>query len=251
VLSAENWDNILRVSDRIKANTDEAWGLFIPMENLIHFTAFVESFTGVSPFDDEGSLRVDREDIVRAMTYLQDLVYERRIMPPRVTRSEAEQLFLSGRLGLMMAPSGRMVYTQSNLPYNMNVWRLPHPRSTKPIVVGSCLTVLTDDPYRRERVMDFVEHLTSYESIIRWHTHTGAPAIRTSVKDSIDLLIFYEENPNYTTSVIELERGGVFNPSIDYPAVNDVVKEFLAEILLKRRDPAEALGEAQERLDGM
>jgi ABC-type glycerol-3-phosphate transport system substrate-binding protein len=249
VLGVESWDEILDITERIRANTDDAWGLFIPMENLIHFTAFVESFTGESPFDGEGHLRIDRDDIAEAMTYLQNLVYEREIMPPKITRSEAEQIFLSGRLGVMMGTSARLVYTQSNLPYNMDVWHLPHPRNTSPIITGSCLTVLTGEPARREPVLEFIDYLTSYESIIKWHTHTGAPAVRNSVKDSIDLLIFYEDNPNYTTSVVELEQGVLFNPRLDYLSVNNVVKKLLAEILLNRRNPAEALHDAQEKLD--
>ena len=103
--------------------------------------------------------------------------------------------------------------------------------------------------------------MTSQQSSIRWHTHTGSPAIRTSVRDSIDLLIFYEESPNHMSSTIELDRAKVYNPpldflrekgrSFDYLGYSRTMKVALEEIMINGRNPAEILGAAQREIDSL
>lgn len=245
---SESWAHLQAVGEKIRVNTQGNWSIFMPMDGLIDFIAYVESYTG-RPLAGQGRLQVDGEGSIEAMRFLQRLVYEHRLMPPRITLNEAQQLFLSSNLGIMTAASSLLAFNQSTLPYNMTVWHLPRTGQVRPLITGNCLVVMRDSGVGVNRVMHFIEHLVSRDNIIKWHTHTGTPAVRTSVQDSIDLLIFYEENPNYTTPIIELEQGRIFTPSFDYLEANIVMKEALARIMLNNADPGPVLRDAQAKLD--
>jgi len=242
------WEEIIPILAKIRDNTDERWGLYIPMESLQHFTAFVESYTGKAVQEDR-KLVVNAPETLDAMTTLQNFVYRDRFMPPKLTSTEAEQLFLSGNLGILMGSSSQLVFTQTNLPYDLTAWGMPSPGDTAPIISGSCLAITSAGISRGRDIFQFIEYLINHENAIKWHTHTGSPPIQNSTKGSLDLLIFYEENPNYMTPIIELERGLVFAPRFDIYRVDGVIRRALDRIMVGGEEPARILNDLQRELD--
>lgn len=209
------WAEVLAAAEKIGRNTRDKWGLYIPMETAAQFASFAQNYAGTQVYRG-GRLLVDTPETAEAMKYLQDLVFVRKGMPPRITEDEGVGLFLAGKLGMMLAPSSLLVYAESNLPYDMGVWHLPMKKASPPTALGYCLALARTTPKREREAYRFIDYVTSPQSSIKWHTHTGSPAIRTSVRDSIDLLIFYEESPNHMSSTIELDRAKVYNPPLDF-----------------------------------
>jgi multiple sugar transport system substrate-binding protein len=246
----KSWADILSASEKIKAYSRKKWALFIPMNTIEDFIAFVQSYTGI-PIIQEGRMNVHTAESVSAMEFLQGLVYEQELIPSKISIDEGESLFLSGNLGIMLSRSSMLVFSESNLPYDMNVWHLPSYRDVPPLVTGSCLALLKSNPRREREAYKFIDYLVDYETAINWHTHTGNPAIRTSVKQSLDLLIFYEDNPNHMASAIELDRGEIFNLGSDYLNINTVVKEALEEIMINGEDPDTILFRTQKEIDSL
>lgn len=246
----ETWEELFSIGMKIKENAPGRAPLFIPMENASDFIAFVESYTG------ETLMRGDRAVVyskgsVQAMRFLQRAVYTEGLMPPRLSTDEGVGLFLAGDLGIMLRPSTMLVYIESNLPYDMNVWHLPSWETVGPSVFGKCLAVVRSNQKKEREAFRFIEWLVGYERAINWHTHTGSPAIRSTVKESLDLLIFYEDNPNYMTSTVEIESGTVFRPSYDYFAVSGIIEHALESIMVNVEDPDAALKKAQEAIDAL
>jgi ABC-type glycerol-3-phosphate transport system substrate-binding protein len=256
----QSWGQILSVAEKIRENTREKWALYIPMETAAQFVAFVQSYTGTQVYRG-GRMLVDAPETAEAMKYLQDLVFVLKEMPPRITVDEGVGLFLAGNLGMMLASSSLLVYTESNLPYDMGVWHLPGKKTSPPAAMGYCLALVRTSPKREREAYRFVDYMTSQQSSIKWHTHSGSPAIRTSVRDSIDLLIFYEDSPNHMSSTIELDRARVYNPpldflraskkSFDYFGFTRTLKKALEEIMINGGNPAEILGAAQREIDSL
>ena len=244
------WDGLRAISEKIKQNSRGRVPLFIPLESASQFITFVESYTG-EPIIRDGRVVVNTEGAVSAMRFLQKAVYEQGLMPSRLTTDEGIQMFLSGNLGLMLGSSSMLVYTESNLPYDLNVWHLPAWEKAGPTVFGKCLAVVSSTPKKEKKAYRFIEWLVDYERAIKWHTHTGNPAIRSSVKESLDLLIFYEENPNHMASVIEIESGSVFRPPYDYFTVSGIIEHALEAIMVNGEDPTETLAGAQKEIDGL
>ncbi|UCB44968.1 MAG: extracellular solute-binding protein [Spirochaetota bacterium] len=243
-----SWEEMLSVISRIKRNAADRHSFFIPLESLAQFISFIESYTGTSVIED-GRIVVNKEEVVSAMRFLQEAVYTHEYMPSKITTDEGIQMFLSGNLGLLLGSSSMLVYTESNLPYDLNVWHLPVWEKAGPTVFGTCLAIVRSNARQEREAFKFIDYIVDYEQAIKWHTHTGNPAIRSSVKKSLDLLIFYEENPNYMASVIELESGRVFSPSFDYFSVSDIIKNALEEIMVNREDPEAVLNRAQKNID--
>jgi sn-glycerol 3-phosphate transport system substrate-binding protein len=244
----ETWEEVEPILVKIRDNAEGKWGLFIPMEGIQHFIAFVESFTGKAVLNDQ-RLIVNSKEAVRAMTALQGFVYRQQFMPPKLTSAEAEQMFLSGNLGIVMGSSSRLVFTKSNLPYNLTVWGMPSPGQTPPIISGVCLAVTKEGIHRGRDIFQFIEFLISEDNAIKWHTRTGSPPLLNSTKESLDLLIFYEENPNYMTSIIEMEGGRVFAPPFDVFQADTITRRALERIMVGGEEPARILDELQRELD--
>jgi len=243
-----SWEKIAAIAGKIKKNSRGKWGLYIPVETAVQFISFTQSYTG-KPVIENGNISVNTDEAIEAMRFLQQLVYKDEIMPAKATIDEGEGLFLSGNLGIMMASSAMLVHTESKLPYDLNVWNLPDRKETAPTIEGTCLAILESDPKREKDVFKFAEYLVEYDNTIKWHTHTGSPSIRTSVKKSLDLLIFYEDNPNHMTSAIELEKGEVFNPDSGFLSVDDIIKKALEKIMINGEDPEDILNAAQTEID--
>ncbi len=246
----ETWEGLHAIAAKIKENASGRVPLFIPMEKATDFIAFVESYTGEKLLKQERMV-VYSPSSVRAMRFLQQAVYKERLMPSRLSTDEGVGMFLAGDLGIMLRPSSMLVYIESNLPYDMNVWHLPSWEKAGPSVFGKCLAVVRSNPRKEKEAFRFVEWLVGYEQAINWHTHTGSPAIRSSVKESLDLLIFYEDNPNYMTSTVEIESGSMFHPSYDYFAVSGIIEHALESIMVNGEDPDAALKKAQEEIDAL
>ena len=246
----DTWEEFVPILQKIRDNTDGKWGIYIPMENLSHFITYVDSFSGEKVVEDQ-RLTVFSPKAVEAMKTLQELVFRYQVMPPKLTSTEAEQLFFSGNLGIRMAESSQLVYTQTNLPYNLTVWNLPSSADIPTTVSGSCLAVTSSGLKRVREVFRFIDFLINYENSIKWHTHTGSPAILESARDSVDLLIFYEENPNYMTPIIALERGAVYSPRYDYYSIDAVMRSALEKIMINGEAPRRILADVQQELDLM
>lgn len=241
------WQDIVSIAQKIKYNSNGKWAVFFPMESVLQLIAFVESYSGTPVLRDQ-TLVINSAEAISAMEFLQKLVYEQKFMPPKITVAEGNQLFLSGNLGLILASSTMLVYTASNLPYNLNIWPLPSPKGIRPTVSGSCLSVIRSENRQEKEAFRFIEYLLDAENAIKWHTHTGTPAIRTSIQQSLDLLVFYEENPNYMTSIIELDRGKIVNPDIDYFTLNKIIKKALEEIMIEGGNVEKILNTAQKEI---
>jgi ABC-type glycerol-3-phosphate transport system substrate-binding protein len=246
----KSWDDLHSIAQKIKKYSRKKWALHIPVSTVPQFLSFIRSYTG-TPVVREGKFSINTEEAVSAMRFLQNLVFQEKIMPAKVTADEVEALFLSGNLGIMLNSSSMLVYIESNLPYDMNVWHLPSENDLPPVVTGSCLALVRSNAKHEKHVFSFVEYMVDYARAIKWHTHTGSPAIRTSVKESLDLLIFYEDNPNHMSSVIELERGRIYDPEWYFLDMDSIIENALDEILIKGEDPQKILFEAQKKIDAI
>ena len=154
----ENWNDILAVSEKINRYSQKKWALYIPMNTLQDFISFVESYTGKPVIENE-KITIYTDEIISAMNFLQDLVYQFRFMPAKISVDEGENLFLSGNLGILFASSSMLVYTESNLPYDMNVWHLPSHKNIVPVVSGSCLGLLKSNTKKEREAFKFIEYL--------------------------------------------------------------------------------------------
>ena len=89
------------------------------------------------------------------------------------------------------------------------------------------------------------------ENSIKWFTHTGVPPLKKSIKDSLELLLFYENNPNYSIPMFEFDRGRVFPKIKHYYEINEIIKNAVEEIMINGESPGESLDKAQNRIESL
>ena len=245
-----NWDEVEKISSKIHYLDSRKWGLFIPLENIEEFSTFVKSYTGADIVKGN-SITVNGEKTIEAMRFLQDLVYKKKIMPPKTTLDEAQSIFLSGKLAIMMSLSSNLVYITSNFPYNLDAWKVPAKKNGT-YIKGNCLAIIKKDDVKNIRpAFNFIEFLENKENSIKWFTHTGAPPLKKSIKDSLELLLFYENNPNYSVPMLELDQGKLFPNIKHYYEINGIIKNAMEEIMINGEDPAKCLNSAQEKIESL
>lgn len=245
-----NWEEIEKIASKIHYLDTRKWGIFIPLENIEEFSSYIKSYTG-EDIVKEDSITVNGKSTIRAMQFLQNLIYQRKIMPPKTTLNEAQSIFLSGKLSVMMSLSSNLVYTTSNFPYNLDVWKMPA-KEGGTYIKSSCLAIIKKNNSKNEKdAFDLIEFLVNKENSIKWFTHTGVPPLKKSIKDSLVLLLFYENNPNYSISMFELDRGRVFPKIKHYYEINEIIKNAVEEIMINGESPGESLDKAQNRIESL
>lgn len=245
-----NWDTIEKISTKIHYLDSRKWGLFIPIENIEEFSTYIKSYTGTDIVKENGII-VNEEKTIEAIRSLQNLVYKKGIMPSKTTLNEAQSIFLSGKLAVMMSLSSNLVYITSNFPYNLDVWKIPT-KNSGTYIKGNCLSIINKGNSKNiKSAFSFIEFLENKENSIKWFTHTGIPPLKNSIKDSLELLLFYENNPNYTIPMFELDQGKLFPKIKHYYEINNIIKNAMEEIMINRDDPAKSLNKAQLQIESL
>ena len=246
-----NWNDINKMAERIHYLDNRKWGLFIPLENIEEFTSFIKSYTGIDIIDGD-ALKVNSAKTIEAMHFLQSLVYDKKLMPPKTTLDEVHTIFLSGKLAMMMSLSSELVYITSNFPYNLDVWKIPSYNRKGPYIKGNCLAIINKNNGKNiDKAFDLIEFLSNKENSIKWFTHTGSPPLKKSIKESLELLVFYENNPNYSIPMLELGQGRLFPKIKHYDEINVIIKNSMEEIMINGENPEKSLNRAQEKIDSL
>jgi len=162
LVSLKNWEELINITRKIHELDKSKWGFYIPIDNLEAFVDFIESFTGTRIISTN-SITINTPKIASALSLLQRITYDEKLMPPRTTGSEAKSIFLSGNLGFLMAKSSSLVYLSSNFPYNLDVWKLPG-NSVKPKITGYCFVITTSDSKRIRESFRFIQFLMNKEN---------------------------------------------------------------------------------------
>lgn len=213
----DNWDDFIALSGRIAALGDDIWGMYYQVgaedwttQNLIMNlggTVMNDALTEVTLDGPAGQAAVS---LFRR--------FHDEGGQPAITKREAGQMFVAGKLGFYPAsPSGirsfgdqigdRFVFRTAPLP-------LAGPESTF-ATGGMAAIILTNDPERRAAAWDFVKYGTGpagQNTVVR---NTGYMPTNTLALGDEYLGNFYEENPNYYTSVTQIPRS---RPTFSWPA---------------------------------
>ena len=244
-----NWDQIFNTLKRIKETTDK-YGVYIPTDSLYDYIEYVESYTDKKVYFKD-RIDISSDSAIEAMDFLQKAIYELRYMPEKLTPEEAQNMFFSGKLAIILSDASNLVNFKSTIPYILGVWPLPFGKNTRPMLIGTSFVIINSSKRYENESYKVLEYLLKYENILRWYTHTGAPPIRNSIKESLELLVFYEENPNHLIITNEAEKADVFNPDFDYISYNKIVKKAIEEIIINEKSPSLIMKKAQSELEAL
>lgn len=127
------------------------------------FQALVETFGG-SMLDAEGRAAFDSDAGRAALQYLYDLANVDQSMPI-VDHTQAQQLFTSGKLAMMITSSAAYSIFASSSDFEIGMSEFPTANGNRTIPAGgnSMMIIATGDETREQAAWEFVKFMTSSE----------------------------------------------------------------------------------------
>lgn len=188
----------------------------------------------------------------RALQFLCDLQSDGSM--PNMTRAQADQLFLSGKLAVYVTVSNRLqVYKDANFKLGTAVSPSADGVSRKIPTGGNDLFIISKDPKVQAAAWDFIKYCASPEGTALFTKTTGTMAVRKSAVEKPELLGDYLKNtPNAMTGynqVDDLIRWSVF-PKED-PQIQKALSDNIVAAVQKQKTVDQALKDAEEQANAL
>jgi sn-glycerol 3-phosphate transport system substrate-binding protein len=227
----------------------DQWGVLISLEGVFGFTPLIRQVGGEFLNEESTMALFNSEAGVKVMTLIQDMVYTHRIMPSNWTLFEGANAFLGGKIAMGPITCAGIKFAEENLPWELGIAPLPYIENKSVLLGGAGIVILAKQQYRRRAAFSFIQWLTNRENCIRWHEETGYLPLRRSAIDSLELMSFHRENPNYKVPVDQLpySRPPDFTPYL--PQVDDIIRFAIEDILINRNSPESVLDTAAQKVN--
>ncbi|MGV6871984.1 ABC transporter substrate-binding protein [Pseudochelatococcus sp. B33] len=167
---------------------------------------------------------------------------------PPIDQRAARQLFTSGKLGFYFASAGGVRGFEREIGDRFRLRTAPQPLGAENATMptgGMVAVILTDDPAKRAAAWDFVKFATGPEGQSIVVPNTGYMPTNTLALDKDHLAGFYEQHPNWYTSVLQTPRA---RPWFSWPGENgveigQVIRDEMTAIALGAKEPEAALAD--------
>ena len=250
----KTWDDVIDYGLKLTQdfNSDskvDQWGVLISLEGVFGFTPLIRQVGGEFLSEDRTRALFNSEAGIKVMRLLQDMVYVHGIMPSNWTLFEGANAFLGGKIAMGPITCAGIKYAEENLPWELGIAPLPYIENKSVLLGGAGIVVLAKQQYKRRAAFEFVQWLTNRENCIRWHKETGYLPLRRSAIESIELMSFHRENPNYKVPVDQLpySRPPDFTPYL--PQIDDIVRFAIEDIMINRKAPEKVLDTAAAKVN--
>jgi ABC-type glycerol-3-phosphate transport system substrate-binding protein len=252
----KTWNDVIEYGLKLTRdfNNDgkvDQWGVLISLEGVFGFTPLIRQVGGEFLNEDRSMALFNSEAGVKVMKLLQDMVYTYRVMPSNWTLFEGANAFLGGKIAMGPITCAGIKYAEENLPWELGIAPLPYIENKSVLLGGAGIVILAKQQYRRRAALSFIQWLTNRENCIRWHKETGYLPLRRSAIESIELLSFHRENPNYKIPVDQLpySRPPDFTPYL--PQIDDIIRYAIEDILINRKPPGSVLDVAAGKVNAL
>lgn len=262
------WDDFVEMGQLMVERTD---AYMLPVEGANLFTWEAMIAQQGQDFTIDGRPNVDTPEAIKAMSLLQDLIYEyeiARLMPGLEMDSEEFYAEITtDNFAALIAPAwymGRYINLAPDQAGNIAVAPLPvfEEGNNRSASAGGTMTAVTNqvDPEHADLALEFVAFAkASYEmSALQWNL-LGFDPIRSDVllSDSIrvpsaGLDYFGEETFDVLYDIADETSGVRFNAPNAFTVRDHLIVNVLPNIIIERSQDAEsALIEAQQLLEGL
>lgn len=187
------------------------------------------------------------------MKFFQDMYYVDKSMAMQptvsVSSSFSEQAvdFIQGKVGMLRWSTSTLATMGNLVKFNWGFAMLPAGAGGNAVTHGGANIAISSRASEKEKAAawEFVRWLTSAEQSGQMHMKTGYMPSRYSVLSLPAVEEFHKTHPDYLVSVKQLEFA---KPTAcitrNVPQFNALMQTALEDMILKRADPATALGKA-------
>lgn len=198
-----------------------------------------------------GEVYYDQPSTRGAVQLLHDLVFKQKAMPEGVI--DANQVstdFFAGKAAMVMLSTGSLSFIRNGAKFPYTVAFVPrNQRNAVPIGGGSLIVFKGITPEQRKAAWKFMSYMTSAETLGGWSRFTGYFAPRKSSYDLPEMKAFVAEHPDALIAVKQLEYAQPWLSTYNVVAVRKAIEDQVQAVLSGKKQPDEAVRDAQKSAD--
>lgn len=242
-----DWDSFVALAGKIAALGDGVSGMYYELGSDDWTTQnLVRNFGGQMMNDDESDIAFDGAAGHAAVTLFKRFHSEGG--QPAIDQRAARQLFNSGKLGFYFASAGGVRGFEGEIGDRFPLRTARQPLGAKDATMptgGMVAVILTKDPAKRAAAWEFVKFGTGPEGQSIVVPNTGYMPTNTLALDKDHLGGFYEQHPNWYTSVLQtpLSRPWFSWPGDNGVEIGQVIRDEMTAIALGAKQPDAALAD--------
>lgn len=242
----KSWDEIVRLGGAVDAlgpDVSGGWIFLIPGDNW-SWQTLVGSHGGRMMSEDERTVAFDGPAGETAMRILHEMATKGGLED--MTRAQATQAFLGGRLGFMLYSIAYLGNLERNVDgrFEVGTAGLSMPGDDPWIPAGGdAVVIFATDPEKQKAAWAYAKFMAGPESQARIASGTGCMPTNQVALDREDLLGgFYEEHPLFRPAIEQLPATG---ESYAFPDSNtkiaDIMSTYMQQVVAGALGPDAAL----------
>ncbi|MCS6959691.1 MAG: ABC transporter substrate-binding protein [Pseudanabaenaceae cyanobacterium SKYGB_i_bin29] len=193
--------------------------------------------------------RLDSPGAIEALTLWQNLVKTGKALLSQPERGYEEENFFAGRVAMQISGSWALRYIASK-GIDYGVMPLPYARIPTTVVGGENLFMLKTNPQRQKLAWKFMEYVLSEEFQTEWAIGTGYLPVNLRAQRHPRYQTYLQENPAMGIFLRQMSAGKSRPLVYSYPRLSENLGRAIEQVLLGKQTPAQALAQAQQRLQG-
>lgn len=246
------WDELRQAARALTVRDPIRWGFVVPVSWW--FWVAMMGQAGGTLMDEHGIPTLGGDAGEKALSFLQTLVYEDRVMRPPPGRdynawSAANQDFLGGRAAILWTSTAYVRYLEENARFRVVAAPLPRDVRASVPTGGTMFVIVRAAPAElKSAAARFLAWMSSADAAASFATRTGYIPVTEDAIASLRARGHYAEHPN---DAVAVEQLAAVDPWPWAPGLfrvqRDIMDPRLEDAVLRRLDPHATFVEARLR----
>jgi len=254
----KTWADLVSYAEKLtKREGDQVvrWGLTMPSA-YDYCGWLIQSFTmanGGLFYNPSygGEVYYDQPSTLGALQLWKDLAFKYKVMPQGVIDpNQVSADFFAGKASMVVLSTGSLSFIRNGAKFPYRVGFMPrNVRNAVPIGGGSLIAFAGLTPEQRKAAWRFMSYMTSAEQLGYWSRFTGYFSPRKSSYDLPEMKEFIAQHPDALTALEQLEYAGPWLAVYDTVAVRKAMEDQVQAVLSGKKEPGQAVKDAQKAAD--
>lgn len=250
----KTWNELRETAKKL--TKDDQYGIYIDYLNSTGNFVF-ESFlatAGGEMINDSGKAGFNSPEGKSALQFWCDLISEDKSMP-NMDRTQATQLFFSGKLAMWIGSSSRLPTLVQGSNFMVETAEFPtvDGKPRRVAAGGYSFMITSNDPQKQAAAWNFIKYAVSPEGNTLYNQKTGCMTVRKSAIEKSELMgDYFKNSPNAKTVYGQMDD--LFKWSsfpIEDAKIQKILKDNIIAALQKQKTVEQALKDAEEQANAL
>ena len=231
------------------------WGVRIPSSGFPYwlFQGLTTQNDVILANDEGNKTNFDDPKVVEALEYMVALSKEHGVMAPGIIEwGSTPKAFFEGQTAMMWTTTGNLTNVRDNAPFDFGVAMLPaNKRRGAPTGGGNFYIFADSTDEQKKASLDFIKWITAPEQAAKWTIATGYVAPRPDAWETPAMKDYVANFPPALVARDQLEYAVAELSTYQNQRITTIFNDALEAAITGKKEPAEALAEAQEKADAI